>query len=225
MSKCPCQNLEKWPSWNFFDGAPLQSFFHHYYWPKRCLYVQYEQNWRMCFWEKSTFLYTLFWPKMAIFWPRGTNFGPKTQKHSVTSCYDPFHYISELKLVSERKWQFWGWQTPQNPPMAPQTPPGVRGAQKWLSYTCTSPVLIFSDKKRILEGVNILTYFFTRNVPVGEFKPDMKAFQFPLQSVFYQTAGCPHLQWVSLRYAVSFSRWQQVLFLKAQTEALLRFNL
>ena len=131
---------EKVPGPKFWKMAVLKKIwrgagpiiFHHYYWPKRCLYVQYEQNWRMCFWEKSTFLYTLFWPKTAIFWSRGTNFGPKTQKHSVTSCYDPFHYISELKLVPERKWQFWGWQTPQNPPIAPQTPPGVRRAQKWL---------------------------------------------------------------------------------------------
>merc|ERR1712051_1136633 len=58
-------------------------------------------------------------------------FGQKLQKHSVTSCYKPKQSIPRLKLVFERKWQFWGCQTPPNHPRAPQSPPGVQRAQKW----------------------------------------------------------------------------------------------
>ena len=149
---------------NFLMGGH-SGFFLKYYWLKRAPLVRLGQIWRWCFWEKSTFLHTLFGPKTAIFWPRRAPFDPKPQKHSVTSCFNPKHCIPGLKLVSEQKWQFWGRQTPPNPPRAPQTPPGVRGGQKWLWCTCPSPVLIISDKKMIFEGVNILTHFFPRTHP------------------------------------------------------------
>ena len=60
---------------------------------------------------------------------------------------------------------FLGSAGPPNPPRPPQTPPMVQGGQKWLKCTCTSPVLIINDKKTTFGGMNILTYFFTRNVP------------------------------------------------------------
>ena len=55
---------------------------------------------------------------------------------------------------------------PQPPPRPPQTPPMVPGGQKWPKCTCTSPVLMINDKKTTFGRVNILTYFFTRNVPL-----------------------------------------------------------
>ena len=60
---------------------------------------------------------------------------------------------------------FLGSAGPPNPPQAPTDPPMVQGGQKWLKCTCTSPVLIINDKKTTFGGMNILTYFFTRNVP------------------------------------------------------------
>ena len=55
---------------------------------------------------------------------------------------------------------------PQIPPEPPQTPPMVQGGQNWPKCTCTSPMLIINDKKTTFKGVNILTYFFTRNAPI-----------------------------------------------------------
>ena len=110
-------------------------------------------------------MYTQFWPKTAFFWSRGADFDPKTQKYSETSCYNPKPCIPGQNLVSERLCHFWGLQAPQPPPRPPQTPPRVPGAQKWPKCTCTSPVLIINDKKTTFGWVNILTYFFTRNVP------------------------------------------------------------
>ena len=60
------------------------------------------QIWSICFWEKSTFLHTLFGPKTAFFWPRWVPFDPKPQKHSGTSCFNPKHCIPGLKLVTEQ---------------------------------------------------------------------------------------------------------------------------
>ena len=116
-------------------------------------------------------MYTLFGPKMAFFWPRGPHFDPKPQKHSVPSCYNPKQSIPGPKLVSERLCHFWVLQAPQNLPRPPQTPPMVQGGQKWPKFTCTSPVLIINDKKTTFRGMNILTYFFTRNVPGGLRQP------------------------------------------------------
>ena len=110
-------------------------------------------------------MYTQFWPKTAFFWSRGANFDPKPKKYSETSCYNPKPCIPGQNLVSERLCHFWGLQAPQPSPRPPQTPPMVPGAQKWLKCTCTSPVLIINDKKTTFGWVNILTYFFTRNVP------------------------------------------------------------
>ena len=42
----------------------------------------------------------------------------------------------------------------------------VQEGQKWPKCTSTSPVLIIDDKKTTFGGVKILTYFFTRNVPL-----------------------------------------------------------
>ena len=120
-------------------------------------------------------MYTLFGPKTAFFWPRGPHFDPKPQKHSVPSCYNPKQSIPGPKLVSERLCHFWVLQAPQTPPRPPQTPPMVQGGQKWLKCTCTSPVLIINDKKTTFGGMNILTYFFTRNVP------NMDSIQYPDQ--------------------------------------------
>ena len=108
---------------------------------------------------------------MAFFWPRGPHFDPKPQKHSVPSCYNPKQSIPGPKLVSERLCHFWVLQAPQNLPRPPQTPPMVQGGQKWPKCTCTSPVLIINDNKTNFGRMNILTYFFTRNVPVASLAP------------------------------------------------------
>ena len=110
-------------------------------------------------------MYTQFWPKTAFFWSRGANFDPKPQKYSKTSCYNPKPCIPGQKVVSERLCHFWGLQAPQPHSLAPPDPPMVPGGQKWPKCTCTSPVLIINDKKTTFGRVNILTYFFTRNVP------------------------------------------------------------
>ena len=135
-------------------------------------------------------MYTQFWPKTALFWPRGAHFDPKTQKYSETSCYNPKPCIPGQNLVSERLCHFWGLQAPQPPPRPPQTPPRVPGAQKWPKCTCTSPVLIINDKKTTFGWVNILTYFFTRNVPFGmklPIGPDL-ILKFPKSPVFLDFA-------------------------------------
>ena len=159
-------NLEKLSRWKFFDGGTFR-FFLVYYWPKRAPLVQFKQNWRWCFWEKSTFLHTLFGPEMALFCPRGVPFDPKPQKHSVTSCFNPKLCIPGLKLVSERKWHFWGRQTPPDPPRALQTPPGVRGGQKWPKTIKPHPVTNISDKNRKLGMVDIFTHFFPWTHPLA----------------------------------------------------------
>ena len=91
-------------------------FFLVSYWPKRAPLVQFKPNWRWCFWEKSTFLHTLFGPKTAFSWLRWAPFDPKPQKLSGTICFNPKHCIPGLKLVSKQKWQFWVRQTPPKPP-------------------------------------------------------------------------------------------------------------
>ena len=88
--------------WNFFWWADIPFFFLKYHWLKRAPLVRLGQIWRWCFWEKSTFLHTLFGPKTAIFWPRRAPFDPKPQKHIVTSCFNPKHCIPGLKLVSKQ---------------------------------------------------------------------------------------------------------------------------
>ena len=117
------------PYWNIFGGWPLPSFSGIVIDPQGyflCVFKKIE------IWEKSTFLHTLFWPKTTFFWARGAHFDPKPQKHGVTSYYKPKQSIPRLELVSERKWQFLGCQTPPNHPRAPQSPPGVQRAPKWL---------------------------------------------------------------------------------------------
>ena len=75
-----------------------------------------------------------------------------------------------------------GFCRPPKPPMPPQTPPQVRGGQKWPKCTCTSPILIITDKKVTFAWVNILTYFFTRNAPHVE----------SVQFTWIQSSGSPH---------------------------------
>ena len=61
-----------------------------------------------------TFAYTLFWHKMAFFWPRGPRLGPTVQKHSVRSYLGPKKGIPGQKIVPCGNWKIWFLQTPLN---------------------------------------------------------------------------------------------------------------
>ena len=109
-------------------------------------------------------------PKRPFFVPRGPHLTQNLK-----------NIVLQVVLTQNIAFQGWNWspnkngnfgvcRPPPNPPGAPQTPPGVRGGQKWLWCTCPSPVLIISDKKMIFEGVNILTHFFPRTHPGGILK-------------------------------------------------------
>ena len=114
-------------SWKIFNGFPEKSIFHIKIWSPTSVLVQYEQDLGGCFSGICTFLHTLFRAKTAFFGPWGPKFGQKYQKHSVTSCSDPKHDISEPKSVPCGNGQFWVLQTPQNPPRAPLGTPGTPG--------------------------------------------------------------------------------------------------
>ena len=96
---------------------------------------------------------------MAFFGPWGPKFGPKYQKHSVTSCFDPKHDISEPKLVPCGNGQFWVLQTPQNPPWALQGSPGALGVQKWPKSSITSPVVTIDPKNQTFKGGQFFSVF------------------------------------------------------------------
>ena len=53
------------------------------------------------------------------------------------------------------------------PPSPPWPPPGVRGGQKFPKCIPSSPIMIINAKKAISGGSKILTYFFTRNIPLS----------------------------------------------------------
>ena len=150
---------ENQPSWKFFKAFPEKSIFHIKIWSPTCVLVRYRQDLGWQFLGKCTFLHTLFWPKMAFFWPWGPKFGPKYQKHSVTSCFDPKHDISESKLVPCGNGQFWVLQTPQKPPRAPQGPQGAPGVQKWPKSSITSPVVTIDPKNQTFKGGQFFSVF------------------------------------------------------------------
>ena len=85
--------------------------------------------------KNPLFCIPYFGPKLPFFGPEGPILTQNLKKHSVTSCYKPKQSIPRLKLVSERKWQFWGCQTPPKPPKGPPEPPrGPEGPKMALMH-------------------------------------------------------------------------------------------
>ena len=106
-----------------FQWIMLPIFFSVHYWPQRVFFVRFYQIWRWCFWEKSTFLHTLFWPKTAQndhFWPPEELFLAKNLENK---C---FQFIQSK--ISQFGTQIWlpkrlQFLVPRTPPWTPHTPP------------------------------------------------------------------------------------------------------
>ena len=120
------------PYWNFFGGWPLPSFSDIVIDPKGYFWCDFNKFKGYVFEKNWFFCIPYFGQKRPFFGPEGPILTQNLKNHGVTSYYKPKQSIPRLKLVSERKWQFWGCQTPPNHPRAPQSPPGVQRAQKWL---------------------------------------------------------------------------------------------
>ena len=106
-----------------------------------------------------------FGPKRPFFGPEGPIL-TQNLKNIVKLVVITQSHAFQGKKWSLSDYVIFGVCRPPNPtPLPPQTPPMVPGGQKWPKCTCTSPVLIINDKKTIFGRVNILTHFFTRNVP------------------------------------------------------------
>ena len=116
--------------------------------------------------EKSPlFCIPNFGPKRPFFGPVGPIL-TQNLKNIVKLVVITQNHAFQGKKWSLSDYVIFGVCRPPNPtPLPPQTPPMVPGGQKWPKCTCTSPVLIINDKKTTFGRVNILTYFFTRNVP------------------------------------------------------------
>ena len=119
--------------------------------------------------EKSPlFCIPNFGPKRPFFGPVGPIL-TQNLKNIVKLVVITQNHAFQGKKWSLSDYVIFGVCRPPNPtPLPPQTPPMVPGGQKWPKCTCTSPVLIINDKKTTFGWVNILTYFFTRNVPKGK---------------------------------------------------------
>ena len=116
-------------------------------------------------------MFTHFSPKTTIFALLRGHFWPKTWK---IKCFQFIQskisqFVTQMWLP--KKLQFLVPGTPPDPPIPPLTPPpGVRGSQKWPKCIPSSPIMIINAKKAISGGSKILTYFFTRNVPISASK-------------------------------------------------------
>ena len=153
-----------------FQWISLPIFFSVHYWPQRVFFVRFYQIWRWCFWEKSTFLHTLFWPKTAQndhFWPPEELFLAKNLENKMFSVHTIQNFTIWNPNMAPKKVAIFGPTDPLlNPPYPPWHPPGVRGGQKWPKCIPSSPMMLVNAKKAISGGSKILTYFFTRNVPI-----------------------------------------------------------
>ena len=152
-----------------FQWISLPIFFSVHYWPQRVFFVRFYQIWRWCFWEKSTFLHPLFWPKTAQndhFWPPEELFLAKNLENKMFSVHTIQNFTIWNPNMAPKKVAIFGpTDPPLTPPYPPWHPPGVRGGQKWPKCIPSSPMMIVNAKKAISGGSNISTYFFTWNVP------------------------------------------------------------
>ena len=153
--------------WKIFSGGTSQSFSQFIIDPKKSLSCDFSQIWTDDF-EKNPFICIPYLgQKRPFFGPEGL-FLTQNLKNIVKQVV-----IIQNNAFQGLKWSpsnnvIFGVCRPPKPPQGPpQTPPMVQGGQKWPKCTCTSPMLIINDKKRLSRGW-IFWPIFSLEMPQGE---------------------------------------------------------
>ena len=155
--------------WKIFNGIPSPSFSQFIIDPKMSLTCDMSQIWTDVFEKNALFCIPYLGQKRPFFGPEGPILTQNLKNIVKQVVITQNNAFQGLKWPPSNNVIFGVCRPPQIPPEPPQTPPMVQGGQNWPKCTCTSPMLIINDKKTTFKGVNILTYFFTRNAPSAFF--------------------------------------------------------